>query len=174
MVASGGGGRNFLPASSTTNHRGASSTIQVTEEASTSSSNSIVEIPLRYGKFLDRGGSLLHDLILESSNIMARLLSNMILKGIGGYPVANSAKIISGSSYHHGMKYFSTVPNDPDTHEDFRPTSKLESQGLSLKDIVEQDVKDNPVMIYMKGVPDFPQCGFSSLAVRVLRHYNVP
>ncbi|TXG69235.1 hypothetical protein EZV62_004170 [Acer yangbiense] len=112
--------------------------------------------------------------ILESSNIMARLLSNMILKGIGGYPVANSAKIISGSSYHNGMKYFSTVPNDPDTHEDFRPTSKLENQGLSLKDIVELDVKDNPVMIYMKGVPDFPQCGFSSLAVRVLRHYNVP
>ncbi|KAK1577275.1 hypothetical protein Q3G72_020365 [Acer saccharum] len=128
MVASGGGGWNFLPASSTTNHKGASSTIQVKREI------------------------------------------NLHLKTA----VANSAKIISGSSYHYGMKYFSTVPNDPDTHEDFRPTSKLESQGLSLKDIVEQDVKDNPVMIYMKGVPDFPQCGFSSLAVRVLRHYNVP
>jgi len=27
-------------------------------------------------------------------------------------------------------------------------------------------------MIYMKGVPEFPQCGFSSLAVRVLKHYS--
>jgi glutaredoxin-related protein len=27
-------------------------------------------------------------------------------------------------------------------------------------------------MIYMKGVPEFPQCGFSSLAVRVLNHYG--
>lgn len=27
-------------------------------------------------------------------------------------------------------------------------------------------------MIYMKGVPDLPQCGFSSLAVRVLKHYG--
>lgn len=35
-----------------------------------------------------------------------------------------------------------------------------------------QDVKDNPVMLYMKGVPDLPQCGFSSLAVRVLKHYS--
>ena len=35
-----------------------------------------------------------------------------------------------------------------------------------------QDVKENPVMIYMKGVPDFPQCGFSSLAVRVLKLYG--
>ena len=27
-------------------------------------------------------------------------------------------------------------------------------------------------MIYMKGVPEFPQCGFSSLAVRVLKQYS--
>ncbi|XP_028960123.1 monothiol glutaredoxin-5, mitochondrial-like [Malus domestica] len=36
------------------------------------------------------------------------------------------------------------------------------------------DVKDNPVMLYMKGVPELPQCGFSSLAVRVLKLYQVP
>lgn len=35
-----------------------------------------------------------------------------------------------------------------------------------------QDVKDNPIMVYMKGVPDFPQCGFSALAVRVLKQYG--
>uniref|UniRef100_A0A2N9G2J0 Glutaredoxin domain-containing protein n=1 Tax=Fagus sylvatica TaxID=28930 RepID=A0A2N9G2J0_FAGSY len=79
-----------------------------------------------------------------------------------------------GSFYHNGMRYSTTVPNDPDTHEDFKPTNKLDSSGLSLNDVVEQDVKDNPVMIYMKGVPDFPQCGFSSLAVRVLKQYDVP
>ncbi|XP_071905997.1 monothiol glutaredoxin-S15, mitochondrial-like [Coffea arabica] len=70
--------------------------------------------------------------------------------------------------------YSTTVPNDPDTHEDFRPTIKLESSGLSLTDIVEQDVKEKPVMIYMKGVPDLPRCGFSSLAVRVLKEYSIP
>ncbi|CAA2996973.1 monothiol glutaredoxin-S15, mitochondrial [Olea europaea subsp. europaea] len=78
-------------------------------------------------------------------------------------------------SFYPGNLLFSTsIPSDPDTHEDFRPTSKLESTDLSLKDIVEQDVKENPVMIYMKGVPDLPRCGFSALAVRVLKEYNVP
>lgn len=27
-------------------------------------------------------------------------------------------------------------------------------------------------MIYMKGVPDLPRCGFSALAVRVLKEYS--
>ncbi|XP_028106702.1 monothiol glutaredoxin-S15, mitochondrial-like [Camellia sinensis] len=70
----------------------------------------------------------------------------------------------AGSFNHHGMRYSTTVPNYPDTHEDFMPTNKLQNSDLSLKDIVEQDVNDNPVTIYMKGVPDLPRCGFSSLA----------
>ncbi|THG23757.1 hypothetical protein TEA_002179 [Camellia sinensis var. sinensis] len=78
----------------------------------------------------------------------------------------------AGSFNHHGIQYSTTVPNDPDIHKDFRPTNKLESSGLSLKDIVEQDAKDNPVMLYMKGVPDLPRCGFSSLSVRVLKEYS--
>lgn len=42
-------------------------------------------------------------------------------------------------SFYPGNLLFSTsIPSDPDTHEDFRPTSKLESTDLSLKDIVEQ------------------------------------
>ncbi|KAI8002355.1 hypothetical protein LOK49_LG08G02288 [Camellia lanceoleosa] len=74
----------------------------------------------------------------------------------------------AGSFNHHGMQYSTTVPNDLDIHKDFRPSNKLESSGLSLKDIVEQDVKDNPVMLYMKGVPDLPRCGFSSLSLTLL------
>ncbi|KAF3450840.1 hypothetical protein FNV43_RR06929 [Rhamnella rubrinervis] len=105
---------------------------------------------------------------------MAKSLSSLLLKGISGLPAARSCRIGSGSFYHYGMKYSTSVPNDPDTHDDFKPANKAVSSGISLKDVVEQDVKENPVMIYMKGVPDFPQCGFSSLAVKVLKHYNIP
>ncbi|KAJ4849896.1 Monothiol glutaredoxin-S15, mitochondrial [Turnera subulata] len=106
---------------------------------------------------------------------MARLLSSTLLKGISGLPATRSSRTVSGFIYaNNGMRYSTTVPNDPDTHQDFLPSNKFESSGTSLNEIVEQDVRDNPVMIYMKGVPDFPQCGFSSLAVRVLKHYNVP
>ena len=36
------------------------------------------------------------------------------------------------------MKYSTTVPSDPDTHEDFRPSNKIEKSDVALKDIVEQ------------------------------------
>ncbi|XP_010052533.2 monothiol glutaredoxin-S15, mitochondrial isoform X1 [Eucalyptus grandis] len=105
---------------------------------------------------------------------MARALSNHLLKGITGSPAGCSNRMVSALSIQRGMRYSTTVPNDPDTHDDFKPMDKFQDSTTSLKDVVEQDVKENPVMIYMKGVPEFPQCGFSSLAVRVLKHYNVP
>ena len=34
-------------------------------------------------------------------------------------------------------------------------------------------VKQNPVLLFMKGTPLFPQCGFSSRAVAILNHLGV-
>jgi monothiol glutaredoxin len=39
---------------------------------------------------------------------------------------------------------------------------------------VEDQVKANKIIIFMKGTPDFPQCGFSAQAVRVLRTLEQP
>jgi monothiol glutaredoxin len=33
---------------------------------------------------------------------------------------------------------------------------------------IQQQLQSNPVVLYMKGTPDFPQCGFSAAAVRAL------
>jgi len=33
---------------------------------------------------------------------------------------------------------------------------------------IQDQLKANPVVLYMKGTPDFPQCGFSASAVRTL------
>jgi monothiol glutaredoxin len=33
---------------------------------------------------------------------------------------------------------------------------------------IREQVTSHPVVLYMKGTPDFPQCGFSALAVQVL------
>ena len=33
---------------------------------------------------------------------------------------------------------------------------------------IEQQLQAHPVMLYMKGTPDFPQCGFSARAVQIL------
>ena len=39
---------------------------------------------------------------------------------------------------------------------------------------IEADVKSNPVVLFMKGTPVFPQCGFSARVVQVLSHIGVP
>jgi monothiol glutaredoxin len=38
---------------------------------------------------------------------------------------------------------------------------------------IKEQVTGNPVVLYMKGTPQFPQCGFSSLAVQVLNACGV-
>ena len=39
---------------------------------------------------------------------------------------------------------------------------------------IEADIKNNPVVLYMKGTPVFPQCGFSARVVQILSHIGVP
>ena len=39
---------------------------------------------------------------------------------------------------------------------------------------IDEMVKKNKVFLFMKGTPDFPQCGFSMRAVSVLRALDVP
>ena len=39
---------------------------------------------------------------------------------------------------------------------------------------IEQDIRDNDVMLYMKGNAMFPQCGFSARVVQILTHMGVP
>jgi monothiol glutaredoxin len=38
---------------------------------------------------------------------------------------------------------------------------------------IQQDITDNDVVLYMKGTPVFPQCGFSAAVVQVLSELGV-
>ena len=59
-----------------------------------------------------------------------------------------------------------------DTHDDFKPKSNVESSD-DVARIIAQDVESNGVIIYMKGSPAAPQCGFSNMACRILDHHGV-
>ncbi len=39
---------------------------------------------------------------------------------------------------------------------------------------IQGDIQSNPVMLYMKGTPMFPQCGFSARVIQILTHMGVP
>ena len=44
---------------------------------------------------------------------------------------------------------------------------------MSIQDVIKDQVTRNRVVLYMKGTPDFPQCGFSANAIGMLRACGV-
>jgi monothiol glutaredoxin len=43
----------------------------------------------------------------------------------------------------------------------------------TVLDRIKQDITDNQVLLFMKGTPVFPQCGFSAAVVQILTHLGV-
>ena len=39
---------------------------------------------------------------------------------------------------------------------------------MDIKQKIKEQVTAHPVVLYMKGTPQFPQCGFSQLAIQIL------
>lgn len=45
---------------------------------------------------------------------------------------------------------------------------------MDVQQLIKEQVEGNPVALYMKGTPQFPQCGFSASAVQLLKACGVP
>jgi monothiol glutaredoxin len=39
-----------------------------------------------------------------------------------------------------------------------------------MHDFIARTIAENPVVLFMKGIPDQPQCGFSAICVQILDH----
>lgn len=86
-----------------------------------------------------------------------------------------SGKIIFGESlvlkqsYTPGTRHFSD-----DSHSDFAPQRKtVADDGEEVLKMISQHVKENRIMLYMKGTPSMPMCGFSAKVVQVLQNEGV-
>ena len=44
---------------------------------------------------------------------------------------------------------------------------------MSVQEVIKEQVTKNKVVLYMKGTPDFPQCGFSANAIGILTECGV-
>ena len=42
-----------------------------------------------------------------------------------------------------------------------------------IRDTIKNQVTQNRVVLYMKGTPQFPQCGFSATATEILKRCGV-
>ena len=45
---------------------------------------------------------------------------------------------------------------------------------MDVQEIIKEQVTTNPVVLYMKGTPRAPMCGFSAAAVQILQACNLP
>ena len=43
-----------------------------------------------------------------------------------------------------------------------------------INQVIDSEVKSNDVVLFMKGTPQFPMCGFSSQVVQILNYLGVP
>jgi len=65
-------------------------------------------------------------------------------------------------------------PLSDGTHDDFKPQKKVyadESGDVAAQ--IQKDVDAHKVVVFMKGVPDAPMCGFSNTVVQVLKAEGV-
>jgi len=62
------------------------------------------------------------------------------------------------------------VPADPSP---LREAAKADDD-MSIQDFIRNEVTSNDVVLFMKGSPQFPQCGFSGQVVQILDHIGVP
>ena len=53
------------------------------------------------------------------------------------------------------------------------PTQANPTQANPVHDWIAKSVAENPVILFMKGVPEQPQCGFSAVSVQILDHLGV-
>tara|TARA_B100000686_G_C16688593_1_gene916271 strand:+ start:658 stop:993 length:336 start_codon:yes stop_codon:yes gene_type:complete len=43
----------------------------------------------------------------------------------------------------------------------------------NINDLIKKEITSNEVVLFMKGTPEVPQCGFSMAVSNVLKHLNV-
>lgn len=126
-----------------------------------------------------------------------KALKNPILSKITNsqicYAGCSLAKLVNNQSFsltqsHNKQKKFnlqnamlkfkianfsSNNPNDDDTHSDFQPKSKVEITDDNVMLMIDDWVKNNDVILFMKGTREMPRCGFSNYAVQILKFYNI-
>jgi monothiol glutaredoxin len=101
-------------------------------------------------------------------NLMQRLAMSSALRLTGHTAMptmrATVARCLSGAAPESSF----------DGHSDFSPKKKLDTTDSGdVNNFIESEIKANPVMLFMKGTAEAPQCGFSYQVVRILHAHGV-
>ncbi|XRA96926.1 monothiol glutaredoxin [Pycnococcus provasolii] len=108
--------------------------------------------------------------VTNTSGVHVRALS-LSHGALSGLLLGRSGTDSSSTVFGVNARGFASSSSS-DTHDDFKPQAN-EGTTASVLETIEKDLKANKVFVYMKGYPDFPQCGFSGNVCRVLDAYEV-
>ena len=71
------------------------------------------------------------------------------------------------------MRYiYKCTPSGWDSARRFCPLPSKEDE-MAIDQFIDNEVKGNDVVLFMKGTPQFPMCGFSGQVVQILDHLGV-
>ena len=54
------------------------------------------------------------------------------------------------------------------------PVSERSEAMANVQERIQKLISENPVVLFMKGTPEFPQCGFSGQVVQILDYLGAP
>ena len=100
------------------------------------------------------------------------------LAGVGISPLRQELPHSQQQQLHHKM-YYSTTPSahmaNDDSHSDFAPQRKSveDEDDAAIQEMIRDHVTSNRIMLYMKGTPSMPMCGFSAKVVGILQAEGV-
>ena len=78
---------------------------------------------------------------------------------------------------HNGLGYiyrqYRVKPDQPARKAKPQGAVPQKEANMSIEQFIDNEVKSNDVVLFMKGTPQFPQCGFSGQVVQILDHVGV-
>jgi len=106
------------------------------------------------------------NLIRRHSTIAARTFGAAAASSSDSFAAARIIVVAAPRGPVHQRRQLSST-----THDDFGKVQKEEvsNEVDEAVEMIAQHVKDNPVMLYMKGNPSMPMCGFSAKMVQTLQ-----
>src|SRR3954447_13140789 len=78
--------------------------------------------------------------------------------------ICNGLGYIYGSKGLNGLRLARTAVS-----QGYAPKERI----MSIEQFIQNELKSNDVVLFMKGTPQFPMCGFSGQVVQILDHLGV-
>ena len=93
--------------------------------------------------------------------------------GLSSFSSSAATRPLQHQQRQPAGRSFSSGDKGDDTHDDFKPQYKPQDTIQDVAKVIESDIKSHKIFVYMKGVPEMPQCGFSNMVCRILDTYEI-